>query len=86
MSKLAGAIGRVGDAKKGRVCDNGIGLGKCLMQLNCVAQGFITAVSGCVEREVSESVGVRVVGRRAWEREAECPVQAVLDDVRVRGS
>ena len=49
-------------------------------------QGFITAVSGCVEREISEAVSVGVVGRRAWEREAECPVEAVLDDVRVGGS
>ena len=38
------------------------------------------------EARISESVGVRVVGRRVWEREAECPVKAVLDDVRVGGS
>ena len=31
-------------------------------------------------------MSVGVVGRRAWEREAECPVEAVLDDVRVGGS
>ena len=41
--------------------------------MNCVAQGFITAVSGCVEREVSESVGAgpgrgkrSVQLRRCW--------------------
>ena len=55
-----------------------------VMRLRCA--GIHTAVSGCVEREVSESAGVRVVGRRAWEREAECPVKSVLDDVRVGGS
>ena len=56
-----------------------------VIELRCAGIHY-TAVSGCVEREVSESVGVRVVGRRAWEREAECAVKAVLDDVRVGGS
>ena len=35
MRKLAGAIGRVGDAEKGRVCDHGVGLGKCVIELRC---------------------------------------------------
>ena len=43
-------------------------------------------MSGRVEREISKAVSVGVVGRKGWEQEAECPVEAELDDVRVGGS
>ena len=54
------------------------------VELRCA--GIHYSVSGCVEREISEAVSVDVVRRRAWKREAECPIEAVLDDVRVEGS
>ena len=41
-------------------------------------------VSGGVEREVSKAVGVWIVGGRSWEREAKSPIEAVLNDVRIR--
>ena len=39
---------------------------------------------GGVEREVSKPMCVRIVRRGSWEREAECPVEAVLNYVRIR--
>ena len=44
----------------------------------------MTVMAGGVEREISKAVGVRVVRSRAWEREAKCPIEAMLNDIRVR--
>ena len=34
-----------GDAEKGGVCDHGIGLGECLMELKCITKGFIAVMA-----------------------------------------
>ena len=41
-------------------------------------------MSGGVEREVSKAMGVWIVGGGSWKREAQSPVEAVLNDVRIR--
>ena len=42
-------------------------------------------MAGGVERKVSEAVCVGIVWGWAWQRESQGPVEAVLDNVRVRG-